>query len=73
MVALWRLASVWDTKRGRALRVAPRKVTVSLPAGARVRLADPVASAPRAGFTRAATRVRVALGGSPLVLQVARR
>ena len=73
LVALWRTASVWDAKHRRALRVAPRKVTVSLPAGARVRLADPVASASARRLHPRRQRVRVALGGSPLVLQVARR
>jgi hypothetical protein len=47
-------------------------VTVSLPAGARVRLADPVASASARRLHPRRQRVRVALAGSPLVLQVAR-
>jgi hypothetical protein len=72
LVALWRTASIWDAKHRRGLRVAPRTVTVTLPAGARVQLSDPVASAHARRVRPRRQRVRVALAGSPLVLQVAR-
>ena len=45
LVALWRTASVWDIERKRALRVAPRRVTVTLPDAKRVAAGDPVRSA----------------------------
>jgi hypothetical protein len=73
LVVLWRTASVWDAKHRRPIRVAPRTVTVKLPGGAHVELADPVASVKGRRLQPRRHRVRIALAGSPLVLQVARR
>ena len=73
VVALWRLASAWDTDRGHAVRVAPRGVTVTLPRGARVRVADPVASATGRRVTLRHGRIRLRLADRPLLLTVAPR
>ncbi len=70
VVALWRLASVWDRGRRRPKSVAPRPVTVRLPGAARVTLADPVASAALRPVRLRAGRARVRLGGRPLLLRV---
>ncbi len=73
LVALWRTASIWDTAHRRSLGVRPRALTVRLPGAPRVDLADPVASASTRRLRLRDQRVRVALGGRPLVLQVKHR
>jgi hypothetical protein len=70
LVALWRLASVWDRDRRRPLAVDPLPVTVDLPDAARVTRADPIASADERAVRRTGTRVVLDLAGSPIVLHV---
>jgi hypothetical protein len=70
LVALWRLSSVWDIERRRALRVAPRSVVVTMPGAGRVAEADPVVSDALKPLRLGRGRVRVHLGGRPLLLQV---
>jgi hypothetical protein len=71
VIALWRLASVWDRDLRRALHVAPRRVTVSLPGARRVTLANPVRSEAERPLALRGGRVRVGLGARPLLLVVA--
>jgi len=73
VVALWRLASVWDADRRRPLRVAARSVTVELPDAARVASADPLASPALRPLALHGGRVRVRLAGEPLLLRVTPR
>jgi hypothetical protein len=73
VVALWRLASVWDRERGRALDVSPWRVTVRLPSTARVTLADPVRSAERRRLGVRRGAVGLKLGARPLLLHVVNR
>jgi hypothetical protein len=71
VVALWRLASAWNTDRGRPVRVAPRPVTVTLPRGAQVGVVDPVASSRGWHVRLRDGRVRLRLADRPLILTVA--
>jgi hypothetical protein len=70
VVALWRLASVWDIKRRKTLHVAPQRVTVRLPGAARVTLADPTRSAGERRISLHGRRIQLRLGASPLLLHV---
>jgi hypothetical protein len=70
LVALWRLASVWDREERRALPVAPRPVEIGLPGAESVRVADPIRSAAARGLRLRRASVRLKLGGRPLVLEV---
>jgi hypothetical protein len=73
IVALWRLASVWDRDRRRALHVAPRSMAVRLPGARRVAVADPIRSAAQRRLRLRAGSVRIRLGARPLLLHVSRR
>jgi hypothetical protein len=70
VVALWRLASMWDRDRRRALSVGARTVRVGLPGAARVALADPVVSAASRPLRLRRGRVRVAVGARPVLLSI---
>lgn len=73
VVALWRLASVWDRERRRPLNVAPRSLSVDIPSAGRVTIADPVRSAAGRRLRQHDHRVRVRLGARPLLLHVTPR
>jgi len=73
VVALWRLASVWDRDRRRPVGVAPRSLSVELPGARRVYVADPISSAGERKLRKRRGGVRVALGARPLLLHVTRR
>jgi hypothetical protein len=70
VVALWRLASVWDRDRRRPLHVSPRALRVRLPGARRVALADPVRSDREHGLRLRRGSVRLELGARPLLLHV---
>jgi hypothetical protein len=70
VVALWRLSSVWDIKRRKALNVASQRVTVRLPGAARVSLADPIQSAAEHRIPLRGRRIQLRLGASPVLLHV---
>jgi hypothetical protein len=70
LVALWRLKDAWDIERRRVLPIARRPVTVRLPGAARVGEADPIASDDLRPMRLRHGRVRLELGGRPLVLHV---
>jgi hypothetical protein len=71
VVALWRLASAWNTDRGRAIRVAPRGVNITLPGTSGVRVVDPVASSGGWKVRLRHGHIRLRLGDRPLLLTVA--
>jgi len=73
LVALWRTASVWDIRRKRALRVAPRRVSVTLPNAKRVAAGDPVRSARLVRAPLRHGRVGLMVAGRPLLLEVTPR
>jgi hypothetical protein len=73
VVALWRLASVWDRERRSPLHVAPRSLTVRIPGARAVSVADPVRSAAEDRLRVRGGAVRVRLGARPLLLHVSRR
>jgi hypothetical protein len=73
LVALWRTASVWDPARKRGLRVAPRSVSVAVPAAKRVRRASPVRSARLRPQRMRRGQVRLRVGGDPVLLEVTPR
>jgi hypothetical protein len=73
VVALWRLSSVWDIKRRKALHVGSQRVTVGLPGAARVTVADPVHGAGERRIRIRGRRIHVRLGASPLLLHVVPR
>jgi len=73
VLALWRLAPVWDRDRRRALTVPAQPVRVELPGIARVAVADPLASDRFRGLRLRHGSARVRLGGRPLLLQITRR
>jgi len=73
LVALWRTASVWDIKRERALRVAPRRVSVTLPDAKRVAAGDPVRSARLVRAPLRHGRLGLMVAGRPLLLEVTPR
>jgi hypothetical protein len=73
VVALWRLASVWDRDKRRPVRVAPRSLRVKLPGARRVNVADPIRSAKEHKVEMRRGTVRVKLGARPLLLHVAPR
>jgi hypothetical protein len=73
LVALWRTASVWDIRRKRALRVAPRRVSVTLPDARRVFAGDPVRSARLVKAPLRHRRVGLMVAGRPLLLEVTPR
>jgi hypothetical protein len=73
VVALWRLASVWDPDRRRPLPVAARTVALELPDAARVTRADPLASPRLRPVALRGGRVRVKLAEAPLLLHVTPR
>ena len=64
LVALWRLASVWDRTARRDVRVKARAVTVALPGAAAVRVSRPVAGTTSRARLRGG-RVRVGAGRRP--------
>jgi hypothetical protein len=70
LIVLWRLSSVWDRDRRRALRVPRRRVQLRLPRGSRVAVASPVASVRYRPLRMRRGRVRMALGARPLVVRV---
>ena len=70
VVAVWRLASVWDIRRRAPLRVSPWRVSVKLPDAARVAVADPVHAARERRLPLRGHRVQVRLGSRPLLLHV---
>ncbi len=71
VVALWRLASAWNTDRRRPVRVVPRRVTVNLPGAARIRVVDPVASAGGRKVRVRHGRISLRVTDRPLLLTVA--
>jgi len=73
LVALWRTASMWDIKRKRAVRVAPRKVTLTLPDATRVAAGDPVRSRRLVKAPLRHGRLSLLMAGRPVVLEVAAR
>ena len=73
VVALWRLASVWDRDRRRALHVPSRSLTVRVPGARRVSVADPIRSATERRLRLRRGAVSVRLGARPLLLHVSRR
>ena len=73
VVALWRLASVWDPDRRRPLPVDARTVAFELPDAARVTRADPLASPGLRPVALRGGRVRVKLAEAPLLLHVTPR
>jgi hypothetical protein len=73
VVALWRLSSVWDIKRRKALHVGSQRVTVGLPGTSRVTVADPVHGAGERRIRIRGRRIHVRLGASPLLLHVVPR
>jgi hypothetical protein len=73
VVALWRLASVWDRDHRHALHVAPRSLALRIPGAWRVRVADPIRSARERRLRRRSGAVHVRLGARPLLLHVSRR
>jgi hypothetical protein len=70
LLVLWRLAPVWNREARRPLRVAPRRVSVRLPAARAVRAAHPVADAAPAPLRLRRDGVRVRVGASPVVLEI---
>jgi hypothetical protein len=70
LVALWRLASIWDRDQRRPLRVAPSHLAVAVPGATRVTLADPIASAAERPLRLHAGRVRLHLAARPILLHV---
>jgi hypothetical protein len=70
LVALWRDNDVWNIDRRRPIPVAERPVAVTLPGAARVARADPIASDALTPLRLRHARVRIELGGRPLVLHV---
>jgi hypothetical protein len=70
VVALWRLASVWDRDRRHPLDVTPRSLTVRLPGARRVDVADPIRSARERGLRLRRGTTHVRLGARPLLLHV---
>jgi hypothetical protein len=70
LVVLWRLSSVWDRDRRRDLRVPARRVRLRLPRGSSVSVASPVVSDRYRPLRMRRGRVRIALGGRPLVVRV---
>jgi len=73
VVALWRLASVWDADRRRPLPVVARSVALELPGAARVASANPLTSPALRPLALSGGRVRVKLAGAPLLLHVTPR
>lgn len=73
VVALWRLASVWDPERGRALRVGADSLRIGLPDAVRATVTDPVASARARPLRLRHGHARVELSGRPLLLSVTPR
>ncbi len=73
LVALWRLASVWDQERRRALPVSADSLSLRLPAGARATVTDPVLSARERPLRGRGGRARLALAGRPLLVHVTPR
>jgi hypothetical protein len=70
LVVLWRLVSVWDRDRRRAITVAPQRVEVSLPDAAAVSLIVPTVSSAEWPLPVKNGRIHVPLAGDPLVLRV---
>jgi hypothetical protein len=70
LIALWRLASVWNRERHRALSVSPGRVTLTLPDAARGTVSDPIASAVERPLRLRAGRTRIDLAGRPIVVHV---
>jgi hypothetical protein len=73
VVALWRLSSIWNIKRSAPLGVSSLPVSVRLPRGARVTVANPTESAGARRVALRRGRLQVALGASPLLLHVSPR
>ena len=73
LVALWRLASVWDQERGRALTVGADRLSLQLPDAARATVTDPVISARERPLRLRGGRARLALAGRPLLVHVTPR
>jgi hypothetical protein len=70
VVALWRLASVWDRDRRHALHVAPRSLALRIPGARSISVADPVRSARERRLHLRSGAVHVQLGARPLLLHV---
>ena len=73
VVALWRLASVWDPERGRTLRVGADSLRIGLPDAVRATVTDPVASARARPLRLRRGHARLELAGRPLLLSVTPR
>ena len=73
LVALWRLDSVWDPERRRALHVRPDSLRLGLPRAARVSVTDPVLSGRARPLRLRRGAVGVELAGRPLLLSVTPR
>jgi hypothetical protein len=70
LVALWRLASVWNRDRRRPLSVAPSRVSVALPDAEHVTVADPIASAAERPLQLHRKVAQIGLAWRPIVLHV---
>jgi hypothetical protein len=70
VLALWRLASVWDRDRRHWVRVSPRSLTLVIPGARRVGVADPVASATIRPLHLREGSVRLSLAGRPKLLHI---
>jgi hypothetical protein len=73
VVALWRLASVWDRDKRRPLHVKPRPLVVRLPGARRVGVVDPVRSPKELRVRLRKGALGVRLGARPLLLHVSPR
>jgi hypothetical protein len=73
LVALWRTASVWDARHEHGLRVAPRRVALSIPGAKRISAADPVRSPRQVKAPLRHGRVQLLLGAHPVLLEVTPR
>jgi hypothetical protein len=73
VVALWSLASAWNTAARQPVRVPRQSVTVALPAAASAAIANPVTAAAARPMALRRGRVRVRVGRDPIILLVTQR
>jgi hypothetical protein len=70
LVALWRLASVWDRHRSTPIAVPAQRVELRLPAAGSVGAIKPMASTIETPLALSHGRVAVDVAGDPVVLRV---
>jgi hypothetical protein len=70
VVALWRLASVWDRHASTPIAVPAQRVELSLPDASSVGAIEPVPSSTETPLSLSNGRVTVELGGDPILLRV---